>query len=661
MNAHFVFQSARGGIYADWAQAVVPAEVLKEHGPDLQFVDTHGRRFPAVRHKSKGRQGASYRVCMPFPQQIVEGHFERATHEHGIGFQVSLSLLGAPDPFATGLPLRGRAIVEQSEAERVERLVFANSRETIVVWKRIKHLHPVVDYGVRWSRRMDDGWMPSVVFPGVGQLCLMPDSQWSDIEVTGNAVKPPMLVDGRCAPTVWLRATYPAPYEEYAIEEQLRMTVSDPWPVGVCRSYRRLHAKGRTEGTCRWLTLGVLPQHDSQSLPAAPGSASIYAKRPGAQALSANQAGTQRFGCSEGGVILEMTPISAHAYLRQMAGDEELRPVHFYEEDGRPLDHATWLGLRTHNRRIDWRNTKDKLWFESEPPRVTTASKRTTDDEQHMDDLGIDAYLAAFDDPALEETRRMMLRLDACDTQLQGQRINSAARGVGRPLLSFANAAWLFGQDDDDGILAQAIAELTMTALAANWEGNEVPFDAPVKPVATIKGNASWNLRHPDTGEAMRAAAPYEHATVVAGLLAAAQVIDDQPERQMTYSLAEAIGTTLLHWRHPGFASPEAPGGRAEWPFIVACFEGEEDGQPLPEAWRDPSSPAFHLTRVVGGSWTTWTMPGVMALGAIQGMGKLPADVQATIAEQLEPTTQVTSKDALVSRFCAVDPLLLSR
>ena len=654
MTARFLIQSARAGIFADWAQVVVPAEVLEEHGGELQFVDASGRRYPAVRHKSKGRQGASYRVCLPFPQQVVEGRFEKAWHQNGIAFQVSLSLIGAPDPYVTGLPLRSRTIVEESSVERVERLAFANDRETVIIWKRTKHLHPVVDYGVRWSRRYDDGWMPSAVFPGTERLCLVPDSQWSDVEMAGNAVTPPMLVDGRCAPTVWLRATYPAQHDEYAIEQQLRETVSDPWPVGVCRSYRRLHAKGRTEGTCRWLTLGVIPQGDSQSLPAAPGSVSIYAKRPGAQALSANQAGTQRFGCSEGGVILERTPIDAHGYLRQMAGDEELRPVHYYEEDGRPLDHAKWSGLRTHNRRLDWRNTKDKLWFEKEPPRVTTASKRTTDDEQHMDDLGIDAFLAVFDDPALEETRRMMLRLDACDTQLQGQRINSAARGVGRPLLSFANAAWLFGRDDD-GILAGAVAELTVTALAANWEGKDVPFDKPVKPVATIKGNASWALFDPVTGEPMRAAAPYEHATVVAGLLAAAQVIDDRPERQITYGLAEAIGVTLLQWRHAG------ADGQAEWPFIVACFDGARDGDPLPEAWRTPGSKEFDATRVTGGSWTAWTMPGVMALLAIQGASKLPADVQATIAVLLDPPAQPTSRDALISRFCAVDPQLLSR
>ena len=54
-------------------------------------------------------------------------------------------------------------------------------------------------------------------------------------------------------------------------------------------------------------------------------------------------------------------------------------------------------------------------------------------------------------------------------------------------------------------------------------------------------------------------------------------------------------------------------------------------------------------------------MPGVMALLAIQGASKLPADVQATIATLLDPPAQPTSRDALISRFCAVDPQLLSR
>ena len=649
MTAHFLFESARAGIFADWAQVVVPAEVIKEEGELLDFVDTSGRRFPAIRHKSKGRQGGSYRVCLPFAQTTVSGTFKARELEVLEEFVPQHGKI--PDPFVTGLPLRNAEVVESSAAELVERLVFANERETVVIWRRTKSMHPVIDYGVRWSRRMDDGWMPSAVFPGVERLCLAKGHDWMDIEVVGEAVKPPHLVDGRCAPTVWLRATYPAQRDEGPIEAQLRETVSDPWPVGVCRSYRRMQSKGRTEGTCRWLTLGLLPR---TSGPKSLAFMSIYDKRPGAQALSANQAGTQRFGCAEGGVLMDAAPLHAQAYLRQMAGDEELRPIHFYEEDGQPLQPANWPGLRTHNRRIDWRNTKDKLWFDKEPPRVTSASKRTTDDEQHMDDLGIDAYLAAFDDPALEETRRMMLHLDAADTQLQGQRINSAARGVGRPLLSFANAAWLFW-GDDDGMIAQAVAELTVTALAANWEGKDAPFDAPVKPVATIKGNASWNLRHPDTGEPMRAAAPYEHATCVAGLLAAAQVISDGAERSIAYGLAEAIGATLLHWR------PDEGDGVASWPFIVACLEGAEDGQPLPEAWRQVGTREFALTRVTGGSWTTWTMPGIVGLAAMQGIGKLPEDVQQSLFLAVEPLSDMWPDEELLSRFVAIDPMLLSR
>jgi len=666
---NYLMQSRRSGIFADWVAVTVPQIELDELGItdkialgetddlNLTFQTSTGQKFPAIFHRRKGRQGASYRVCMPFPTRLVAGYMTSESPAK-VSFVKAQSVMGIKSPTPVGLSLRSTTVVEKSAAEIVERFAFASEKETVIIWRRIRSMHPVVEYGVRWSRRYDDGWMPSVIFPDVQEMHLVPGHDWQDITIAGNAVKPPNMVDSRCAPTVWLRAIYGEEGTEGPIETQLRSTVIDPAPLGVYQGYTQF-AEDADEiptfvGDARWLTLGILPHEDSAALDRALdeerlATTSIYDKRLGAQALSANQAGTQRFGCAEGGAIAISRPHDAERYLRQMAGDEELRPIHYYELDGSIVDPGKHMNLRTHNRRIDWRNSQDRLWFQTEPPRITSASKRTTDDEQHMDDLGIDAYLAVFDDPALEETRRLMVRLDACDTQTLNGRTNSAARGVGRPMLSAANAAWLF-DGTDDGLLAQATVQLLLSALVNTWEGKKVPIGRPVRPVATIKGNASWNLRHPWTEEPMRAAACYEHATVGAGCLAAAQVLRGD-KRALALHMVKMIGETLMAWR---YTSHEGGNVQTKWPFIVACLEGDEDGQTLPAAWKDDRTHAFTMTHVPGGSWTTWTMPGVLAYMAV---AELPPDVEGLVKWML---INEAHYKPLVSRFMAIDYQALS-
>lgn len=665
----------------DYAEVVIPFEDLAEleaspGAMDLQFVDTSGRAWPVVVARGKGYTGISVRVLCSFPEPIVRGKFEKAgpeirriTESQFTGFLRHTSLINLPPLRVVGYEETSSEVVQQSIAEIITRTAYSDGHGSIIVWQRIRHLHPVVDYGIRWYRRSNDGWMPCVRITGAEAVALTPDHRWKDITVrpqsNGFEVQPPAYIDGRCAPTVWVRATYPSVEPEDAISVALRATYSDRWPVGVYDAYKRLNADHPpsedeqdsvaidVNGHARWMTLGLLPSQADPERIIRSGitghsSRSIYDRRVGAQALSANQAGTQRFGCAEGAVLLSYSPLDAYAYLRQMAGDEELRPVHYYEEDGTPLDFAAHRKLRTHNRRIDWRNSEDHLWFEVEPPRVTIASRRTTDDEQHMDDLGIDAFLNVFDDPGLEETRRLMLRLDAMDTQMLNNRINSAARGVGRPLLSFANAAWLFGaQGDPDGALAGALGTLTIAALAENWEGRDVDVDRPIKPVSTLTGVASWLLINPDTQQPMRAAAVYEHASVVAGLLAMCCMLEESEARTLGLAMAKAIGTTILHWKHN---HPET--GVAEWPFVIGVLEGEQNGDPLPGSWCWPGTKEFSMTHLDGGSWTTWTMPAVMSMLALDHEA-VPQDVLRALVEQV---VDDGPSRALKARFCAIDP-----
>ena len=659
-EAPFLLQSPVPGITCDWVKVVVPRVYTEEFGDDLMFETEEGRWLPAIKHRSKGLHGASYNVCCTFAEEFVRGTFRKNKLLIPTAFGLHPSIVS--EPYVIGMPKIGMEVVESSAAEQVVRHVFGNERETVVVWVRAKSMHPVVDIGIRWSRRTSDGWMPSVIIDGAERVCAVPGHNWDDVQIAGNAVKAPNIVDARCAPTVWVRATYPAKTEESQMEQQLRDTVCYQWPVGVYREYAQASvsesidgqmAYSYEDGGARWLTLGNVAAYEHYNWQVK--GVSIYEKRIGAQALSANQAGTQRFGCALGALANYEDPIRVDSIYRQMAGDEELRPIHYYELDGQPLKAKNRKDLRTHNRRIDWRNTKDKLWFKAEPPRVTTMSKRTTDDEQHMDDLGIDTYLALFDDPALEETRRMMIQLDALDTQTLSGRTNSAARGVGRPLLSAANATWLF-HDTDDGALANAVCILIVEALASTWEGKHVPISRPIRPVATIKGNASWNLRNPQTNEPMRAAAPYEHATVVAGLLAAEQVLYGQ-HQAIARGLGDAIAETLIQWAYKDSEDIAA------WPFIVACLDGQDDGWPLPAIWRQVGTPEFAATHVTGGSWTTWTMPGVLPwfLREAKGDNNSVPECYFYIRDAVEHELDRPTFDALTAHYMAINPNVAKR
>jgi len=588
---------AGDGVPVDWVDVTIPLDVYSELGDEskgrLVFKTETGVRSPVVEQFRRGRQGVNVRVMGIFANSSVHGSFVR--DPQGIKAPPFMRHPSVPEKIVPTIGTLGYVfyrdeLIRSNEAEELRRMSLSDGDGVVVIWTRVRSMHPVVDVAVRWSRRSSDGYVPEVTFDGLREMH----------EVAGFKSGLPTFADPLCAPTQWFRVTFDPAGSEHGFEEVLRSSASSAWPVGMCTEYMT-----RDEPGARWLTFGLMPQatweHSADIWGAVRvmlQSGGFYDKRPGAQALSANQAGTQRFGVAEGGYLDRSNVADSWLVMRAIASDEELRPIHYYEEDGSRLNVDDHLEFRTHNRRIDWRNTKDKLWFDRELPRVSLHSKRTTDDEQHCDELGIDAFLALWDDPALEETRRMMVDLDFADTQMLNGRTNSAARGIGRPMISLASAAWLFG-DDATGKKASTACLVLARNVLRTWEGKDVPGDRPIKPIATIKGNASWALSDPETGEPMRAAAPYEHATVVAGLLSAAQVVPEMHRAEL-YGLATMLTQTLMHWTHRNMDD-------LEWPFIVACFDGDRDGLPLPDEWRVSGTPECAATRVEGGSWTYWT------------------------------------------------------
>ena len=647
----YTLEHPSGPIPVDWCEVVVPNDQFS-HAPEGETFAARigGRVVPAVYSHRKGRQGHALRVLAPFASELVE--------LVQIGTSRTVVQPGfVPHPSVDGRSLMVRVqgsggglrtdLVRESAAEKVIRAaiglhsfggVIGNEPATpdgphalVLVWATVRSLSPVVDYAIRFSGRDLFGrTLPTWIDFGDGaEVHLMPDSQFAGITVRGSRVEIGSIgLDFACAPTLRLRVCFPPAGDEGPIDEALRRSAALPCAVGWFDAYRQRGKHEEGDQDARWLTLGVAPEGSSEgadriraltgieadgpelTLSAGGELPGIYDPRPLAQNLVTSNSGTQRFGASFSGSIFELTPAEARHALRASASDEELRPIHLYEANGMILRAKDHPDARFHNRRLHWRNTRDKLGLPEEPPKIARYSGRSADDLQHTDDLAIDAFLALFDCPALEETRRQMVEIDALDDALLNGRTNSAARGWGRPALSTANAAWLF-DGDETGILAQGTSMATLHAALATWEGKDVPADRPIKPMRTLKGVSSWALTDPRTGLPMRVAAPYEHATCVTGAIALAQVLREQ-ESRMALGLALALVQTCLRWVY------WTDDGSPRWPFIVGCFEGDEDGIPLPIAWLIEDDDRINLVTDRGPSWTRWTGAVAFALPYLQ-------------------------------------------
>ena len=162
--AKFTLQSSVAGVI-DWVSVVIPKQITDELGFDLDFVTSDGVRFPAYKHGATRSAGTSYRVLAVFPAEMVQGRFEAAEPvAHGELDQLEphpsvLAMLAdeASQPKVYGDVKTSQSTVEESPAEIVDRFVYSTPDWVVSVYRRIRHLHPVVDYGIRWSRRNKPG------------------------------------------------------------------------------------------------------------------------------------------------------------------------------------------------------------------------------------------------------------------------------------------------------------------------------------------------------------------------------------------------------------------------------------------------------------------------------------------------------------------------
>lgn len=645
-EADFELERPGGGPVVDWCEIVVPRAAWRQpdDGQSLRADIGYGPLFPVVYSHDKGAQGVAVRVLVPFKREgIISARIGTVDGPPAFSdFVLHPSIPDDPDPVIDSQEFVLATTVRGNAAEQLGRLVYeSEDGNRTIIWRLSRTLSPVFRYVVRFTRdQLGDGTFPgSIDFGDGAQVHILPGSQYQGFRVQGSKLVCDLghQLDYACAPTLRLHVTYPPQSDEGPIEERLRADAPRRWAVGRYVGYRqRGVAWPSATKLARVLTLGVGPE----STPAAAkkliaecrtrgrGMGSIYERRPASQNLVTSNAGTQRFGCAFSGAALLLTPAEENLALEVVAQDEELRPVHLYEQDGHVLRAMDHPDCRFHNRRIHWRNAKDKLGLPHEPPKKAKHSGRNADDLQHTDESAIDEHLSRYDCPALEETRRHTVELDAMDDALLNGRFNSAARGWGRPALAIANAAFLF-RGDDTGTLAQGVAIATLHAALKGWEGGKVPAGRPVRPMRTLKGVESWALVDPRTRQPMRVAAPYEHAECVKGAIALAQVLPDQQARE-ALGLAAMLTITCLHWLYTDAA------GKLQWPFIVGVLEGAEDGDPLPSAWHVPDSDEFRMTHQDGGSWTRWTAPAAYAVPyLIEALGR-PAMEAIGLTAELE-------------------------
>lgn len=625
----------------DWCHLTVTRrdlDVISSSIDSYVFETSTGKVFPAVVEEMVGHQGRRVAVLAEFGGNITSyiGRFRKGEHPLRT-FALSPTVERIQDPEV----IFGDQVMDEAEsstplqtpATRIDRLAFTaptldRLQPVAVIFRTRKSMHPVVDYHVRCSVKLPSDESFLVRFPGAVKISAIDGSdQMDEVVISGDTVSLERS-DQASAPTLRFRVTYAEAVGDQSLHDMLLWSASSDSPCGYPTDIDE-H---------RFLTLGLVPQGSiawsERMLDGFSSVSSLWAARTGAQARSANQSGTQRFGAAFGSVIRHLDPCQARAALRFVATDEELRPVHWFTRDGSPIGPGTNPKLRTHNRRIDWRNTKDKLGLTVEPPKVGAVSKRTTDDEQHADDLAIAAYLALWRDPALQETMHHMVHLDVCDTQLLHLQTNSAARGVGRPMLSTANAAWLLNGSVPGGVAQQTVVA-QINAVLAVWEGKSVmavDYTRPVKPVATLTGNDSWALVDPRTGADCRVAAPYEHAATVTGLLAAAQVVPTMEMSRTALGLAYNLVRSVISW-----TTVNVDGERVV-PFIISVLDvpgGPEDGNALPIEWRTEGSAEFLQICKPGGSWTAWSVGAMIALSYLESLGFVFSREEKRIASEI--------------------------
>lgn len=655
-------------IQADWATVVYPKSVwdAKSLGSatSLKFRRTDGVEFEAYAVADRGLQGKVLKIAASWgASSVIEGDIVASAATASLTnvsqYQDGAGVSAAETPVITGYTLQSTESLRNSLVEKVDRLIFAEDgiptanegrKQIINLFRVKKHLHPVTTWFIQVVNQRSKADRSEVFeqtitinFGAGAKARLVDASRWEEVtdfydeaRVDAFGVKSEaeirikgLKVHHGIAPSFKVRVHYEAAnatidaneFGEDPITTLMRELAAHDEPVGKYILY------GTNLGGARWLTMGVIPGFDPgivatylreavEKLPSMAAHPKVYSRRPHSQAFSTNQAGTQRYGWSATGSVFGMSPYAAYRFLRLSAEDEQLRPVHIYSNAGVHVTPTTNPNVITSNRAIHSSST-DKLSLAAStlPSRVSPATNRTGDDQQHVDDITLHAFLALFDDPDLMETQRHIINREAADSRIKNGWINGAARGYGRPVFSLATSYWLT-QGTTEGTLAYATLKTWIDNLDSNWIGASVlagpNADGPVRPVRVVgpgRPDPRQPSFRPDTGEQLRTIVPYENASCVAGLVAQAIVLSDDAVRRakcidIGFDVMQTICECIM----------DNSSGSLKVPYYVGFLEGADLGNAPPAAWLDEDNSELFdkFVREGGGRWTTWSAAGIL-------------------------------------------------
>jgi hypothetical protein len=616
-RARIVARHPAGQVIADWVTVPYPlgrARVSGLTGDDpVEFVDMTGRRRPAFLRSIRGNQTAFFDVLGTFDDQgEMSGDLFVAARPHGWSRFTAhphvVGMLGEAPNVPGGDLCWTEELAETPAVKRTLYCFEVRASGMFVYVERIAQtMHPVVTWNVsRVLRRTDAGTGAGlrVGFPQCRQPVMQPESRWDLLGHYNQHLHLGLADEWGTHPVVTVQTLHDS---RERLSDPITMELEGSADLG--RPRARYEAWGE-ESADRWGVFGQAPGCDGvveewfrDRLAKFDSALHRYEEpRPFAQALVSGQAGAQRFGVSMGGAFLTADPRVSHRALRLAAEDELLRPVHWVDRDGRFLRMTDRPTLVTLDRRPFDAHIRDTAWldeFGPYPPQRTPVGGRTGDDPEHVDDLALASYLALHDDCwAIEMCYRQIVEREAGATRLRAGWMPQT-RGVGRSMLSLAQAAWLCA-GDHTGETAKDVLTAKLIILREDWEGGRVIREHPERPVRPVRTIG------PDPralGGRHRVFVPYEHGTVVAGLVAAAHVLSGD-QRIESLLFASVIADTVLL-----LAIEE--GGEVWFPYCVGVPYDRDGATGLlpPAGWDNPESPV-HMEWVAGDAdsgWSRWT------------------------------------------------------
>lgn len=352
----------------------------------------------------------------------------------------------------------------------------------------------------------------------------------------------------------------------------------------------------------------------------------LFRVREFASNLIAHSAGAQNsFGTTKGGeVVTALRPRLIRALCFSMA-DEALRPIHYREPTGAPIQISEHPDLRTVGRVIHF-NSKDKLGKASAFPK-RSVSGRTGHQETHVASC-IHAYIALTLDYQAEQWLQDMLTAELAAVRPYVGWM-SPTRGQGRVAQFYANTLVLFPEAREQ---IEAIMTSRVYILVNQWTAQRVMDKFPDREILTVQilKDARW-IQRPN-GDPEWAFSPWEHAKCAQGHYAIyKQTEGDLSDTAKNIAFASARTVVNCYVKYNDV-----------WhvPYAIRYYVDDREGT-LPEL--RPDNWEVHWG---SGGWVDWTLAAVKLYVQMEmdKNSETYAKAQKILSEVPAPTGWITSE-----------------